>query len=242
MARPGKVSVRRVPATDERPLRSRRYKHLVLIVCEDQTTEPLYFETVFANVPVDTLYIRSVGTGRDPLGVAQQALVEREKLAVEARLGMEPRREVDDVWLVFDKDDADREAGKIIRFEQALALANAEKMKLAFSNEVFELWLLLHLTEVAATQSLPRAEVYARLGSALRQHPKLANFEYQHGVTKAADVVPAVLSVGDEASAHRRAAALLAAHGAKPLLETNPSTRVHHLMSSLRGWMYYYSG
>jgi hypothetical protein len=238
MAHAGKVVAKsrrgRTPAEDKRPVRWRFYQHLVLIVCEDEATEKLYFETAFANLPENTVFVRPVGTGRDPLGVAERAIIER------ATLQLEAKREVDEVWLVFDKDDADREPGKAIRFLQALQLAEKENMQLAFSNEAFELWLLLHFVEVAATAPVSRKELYELFAAVLSSHPLFSATGYDHKISKAVNVLKAVAELGDEALAYSRADALLSAHGEKPLLETNPSTRVHLLLRSLRGWVEYY--
>ncbi|RZJ89742.1 MAG: RloB domain-containing protein [Hymenobacter sp.] len=237
MARAGKIEAKsrrgRTPAEDKRPIRWRHYKHLVLIVCEGQT-EKLYFETVFATLLSEKVFVRPISAGRDPLGVAEQAIAEREKLRSEAK------KEVDRVWLAFDKDDADREPGKKTRFMQAIQLAQDEKMQLAFSNEAFELWLLLHFAEVDATVPLSRQELYELLAAALQLHPLFATNSYDHKKSKAANVLQAVLELGDANLAHGRAEALLAAHSGKPLLETNPSTRVHVLLHSLRGWVELY--
>ena len=238
MAQRGRVKSRRgrTPAEDKpRPVRWRFYGHLVLIVCEDEVTEKLYFETVFASLPENTVYVRPIGTGYDPLGVAEQAVKERAKLRLEAT------REVDEVWLVFDKDDADQELGKTTRFERALQLAKDENMHLAFSNEVFELWLLLHFVEVDATIPLPRKALYERFAAALRLHPLFASVGYDHKNSKAANVLKAVLDLGNVELAHIRAEALLTAHGEKPLLETNPSTRIHKLLQGLQGWAEYHT-
>ncbi len=213
-----------------RPVRWRRYAHLFLIVCEDEATEPAYFKTFLPDTPEETVYLRPIGTGLDPLGVVKRAKLERIKLEGEAN------REVDQVWVVFDKDDADREPSKTKRFNEAIQVATDEEFKLAFSNEVFELWLLLHLTDVSETEALPRTEVYRQLGEALRQQPGYENFQYSHKETPTADVVAAIGQVGDEKQALIRAHALLVAHGSKPLLETNPSTRVGQLVEQLRWW------
>lgn len=238
MARAGKVTTTsrrgRTPADDKRPIRWRFYKHLVLIVCEGQT-EKLYFETVFADLLSDKVFVRPVSAGRDPLGVAEQAITEREELRLEAN------KEVDQVWLAFDKDDADREPAKKARFEQAIQLAKDEKMKLAFSNEAFELWLLLHFVEVNADTPLPRQKIYELFGEILQQHPLFATAGYNHKKSKPATVLQAVSELGDAVLAHSRAEVLLSAHGEKPLLETNPSTRVHILLRSLQGWVEFYT-
>lgn len=245
MARPGKVSGGsrrgRTPADEKRPERPRQYQYLVLIVCEDECTERLYFETAFPHLPDDTVYVHPVGTGRDPLGVAEQALMERASL--KARFN----RDVDQVWLVFDKDDADKDLGKEKRFHQAIDLAGHENLQLAFSNEVFELWLVLHFHDVDATTPLPRLTVYQMLDVALRQHALFAETGYHHKKTEQhkqsdpSEVLQVVRELGDESVAHARAEELLKAHGDCALLATNPSTRVHLLLQNLRGWIEYHN-
>jgi hypothetical protein len=52
--------------------------------------------------------------------------------------------EGDVVWVVFDKDDfADN-------YSNAISLAEAKGMRAAYSNECFELWLLLHFQDQSA--------------------------------------------------------------------------------------------
>lgn len=232
MAKPGSVKAGKRTRTEvERPIRHRKYEYLFLIVCEDQSTEPYYFGTFQQQIPPETLYLRPVGAGLDPLGVVERARAERDALAEEFR------RTVDETWVVFDKDDADQVPGKTARFHEALEQAATESFRLAFSNEVFELWLLLHLTDVSPAAPLPRADIYAQLEQELRKHAAFSSFQYAHGKK---DVVDAVLQAGDELVARQRAEALATAHAGRPLLAANPSTQVHLLVKSLREWIAYY--
>ena len=69
MARRGKIE-KGIEPLDEavRPVRSKKYVYFMLIVCEDQNTEPVYFkqfEELFDNLlPEETVYVKRVGTGR----------------------------------------------------------------------------------------------------------------------------------------------------------------------------------
>ena len=74
MAKKGKVTFNNKQAELDRPLRIKKYQHLFLIVCEDQTTEPAYFREFKPQIPDDTLYLREVGTGLSPLGVVMRAI------------------------------------------------------------------------------------------------------------------------------------------------------------------------
>jgi hypothetical protein len=233
VAKSGKVNVsKKTQGETERPLRYHVYKYLILIVCEDGRTEPYYFQQFVQEIPPETMHLHPVGAGLDPQGVVERACIERDELA--ARF----RRSVDETWVVFDKDDADRDEGKKRRFIEALRLAEENNFRLAFSNEVFELWLLLHLTDVEAIAPIPRTDIYTRLGEELRKHPTYQHFQYAHGKV---DIIDAIRAVGDESAAIQRAQALAATHTDKELLAMNPSTQVHELVRELRAQIQFYS-
>jgi hypothetical protein len=231
MARKGKL--KGSPEEEQqRPIRIRRYAYLFLIVCEDQKTEKDYFENFKQAFPERTVYLRTIGTGLDPKGVVERAIEERKSLSVEAE------REVDVVWSVFDKDDADQNAAKRQRFEEAFQIAAEQNIKLAFSNEVFELWLLLFLKDVKSDKPLPRKEVYALIQEEIRKSDGFVDFVYKHGDTEILEIVN---TIGNEQVAIARATLLLDAHAGKPAIDTNPSTRVHLLIKEIREWITYYN-
>lgn len=215
-----------------RPIKFRNYQYFFLIVCEDQKTEPAYFEKFEAQIPENTFFLRRVGTGLDPKGVVARTLAEREQLKREAR------KEIDESWAVFDKDDADENAKKILNFEEAFALAKQERIELAYSNEVFELWLLLHLTTVSHSTPLARKEIYQKLEEEISRRPGFAAFKYEHGDT---DILDKIARLGDENAAIRRAETLFQAQKDKSPIEANPSTRIHLLVKSLREKIAFYA-
>lgn len=232
MAKAGKVKVsKKTQGETERPLRHHLYKYLFLIVCEDGQTEPYYFGLFVQEIPPETMHLAPVGTGLDPQGVVERACIERDLLAAKFK------RTVDETWVVFDKDDADLSVSKTNRFIEALRLASENQFHLAFSNEVFELWLLLHLTDVAVTTAIPRATIYTQLEQEIQKHDDFRSFQYRHGKK---DVVDAVLRIGSEEAAIARAEVLAASHAGKELLAMNPSTQVHNLVKELRSRINYY--
>ena len=216
----------------QRPIRFRNYEYFFLIVCEDENTEPAYFEQFQAQVPENTFFLRRIGTGLDPKGVVERTILEREKLKIEAK------KEVDETWAVFDKDDADENATKIQRFEQAFSIAEQEQIELAYSNEVFELWLLLHLTIISHQIPLSRQAIYQRLETEIRRRPGFETFTYQHGDT---DILDKIQRLGDESAAIRRAETLFQAQSGTPPIEANPSTRVYLIVKSLREKIAFYA-
>ena len=106
----------------------------ILIVCEGQVTEPNYF--------------RGFRVTKDIRGVAMGTL----RLVQEAKTIRDAENEIrcskglgrfKQVWCVFDLDD-NRLTHNKTDFEKALQLANTEKMQVAYSNDAFELWYVLH--------------------------------------------------------------------------------------------------
>jgi RloB-like protein len=228
------IGQQREADVEERPVRFRRYKYLFLIVCEDQKTEPAYFEQFKIKIPQDTIFLKPVGTGRDPKGVVEKAVEERQKLAAEAK------KEVDVVWVVFDKDDADENATKIDRFNAAFDRAKKEKINVAYSNEVFELWFLLHFSDVDSAVPLPRSLVYELLQKRINQHPLYADFVYNH--YKPDNRIHRIINeIGDETAAIERAGALLQNQKKRKPIEANPSTTVYLLVKELMDWIAYFS-
>ena len=238
MARRGKLDEKQARDVVERPARSRKYTYHILIACEDENTEPYYFEKyrkMFEDIwPKQTLYLRPVGTGRNSLGVVKRAIEEREILAREAN-----KATIDRTWAVFDKDDLDKTEGNRRNFIEAFELAKAENVKIAYSNECFELWLLLHLEDVNKENAIPRTEIYNRLGTALKSICG-EDFEYDHGNKRVVDLV---LEYGDRDAAVQRSEELCSFHSKaehEPI-DSNPNTLVHTLVQELESWLDYYS-
>lgn len=78
------------------------------------------------------MYLRPVGTGLSPLGVVNQAIIEKAELEAESK--KEFGRD-DAVWVVFDKDDADFNVNTRKNFDEAFEIANQNKFEIAYSNE-----------------------------------------------------------------------------------------------------------
>lgn len=234
MARRGTVSKQALKDRDTRPIRWRRYPYLFLIVCEDEKTEPYYFGQFIKLFPEETVFLRTVGTGRSSKGVVEQSVIERAKLLVEAN------KDVDEVWAVFDKDDAEKSAGNTLRFSEAFKLAQDEKIKVAYSNEVFELWILLHFANVSSENPIPRTEIYTRIETVIKAIPAHNAFVYEHGNVEVVDVL---VKSGNEQNAIECATKLFEEHKAKghQPIEANPSTTIHILVKRLRELIEWYS-
>jgi hypothetical protein len=106
------------------PIRKERQR--ILIVCEGENTEPSYFR----QFRLSSAEIMSLGIGASTLQVVNRANNERQK------------RKYDQVWVVFDKDDFPAKD-----FNAAIELAEKLGFGVAYSNQAFEYWLILHFED-----------------------------------------------------------------------------------------------
>lgn len=234
MAKKGKLKKFAKKEAKERTVRFRRYEYLFLIVCEDEKTEPSYFNKYIEYFPEETLYLKPVGTGRDPKGVVERAIIEKEILELKAK------KEVDFIWVVFDKDDADENATKIKNFEDAFSIANNQNFEIAYSNEVFELWLLLHFIDIDKNTPIPRKEIYRLLKEEFQKIDGYKDYDYDH-YTIDERTIEIVFKAGNQELAIKRAEALLEHHTENKPLNANPSTKVHLLIKEILDWIKYFS-
>ncbi len=128
----------------------------ILLFCEGKNTEPAYFTAL-----VNWLKLRSVKVL--PIGAQgfQRSVVEN---AIEQKKAYADRLYADDpVWCVFDADPKPDQASK---FNEAIELAQANSLRVAWSNQAFEYWLLLHFQEHTG-ETLPRADYHGTLNQHL---------------------------------------------------------------------------
>lgn len=96
----------------------------ILIYCGGKNTEPSYFR----KFRLPNVYIEKKGL--DPLSLTRQVI----KLMELSKY--------DEYWVVFDKDEySDQD------FNQAIQLAYQNRIRVAYSNQAFEYWLLLHFQD-----------------------------------------------------------------------------------------------
>ena len=230
MAKKGNVKSRsRRREKEGRPERWRKYNQFFLIVCEDTKTEPAYFDQFKRLFPLNTLYLKSVGTGLDQLGVVEAAIKYRKELSEETL------KDIDFTWAVFDKDNADKNKTTKSRFENAYAIAQKNKIEIALSNEAFELWLLLHFTNVTSDKSISRHELYVKLENLIKKFKP--DFSYRHGNT---EVIQLTTKYGNENKAIERALKLYNNLNDKLPIERNPTTEIYKLVIELRNWISFY--
>jgi hypothetical protein len=102
-------------------------------VCEGEKTEPNYFRSF----PVDPKVIKLEIKGE---GKNTKSLVEN---AISLKNDSESD-ETDRFWCVFDRDKSPKNPNYSQNFNSAITLARNNGIDVAYSNDAFELWYLLH--------------------------------------------------------------------------------------------------
>ena len=108
--------------------RTREVKQSFLIVCEGVNTEPEYFKAF----RLTSANVKAIGKGLSTIRLVEEAIIIK---------NVEERKQhvFDQYWVVFDKDQSSDE-----NFDKAIKLAEKNAFKVAYSNQAFEFWFLLH--------------------------------------------------------------------------------------------------
>jgi hypothetical protein len=107
---------------------SKVIKQSFLIICEGENTEPDYFN----EFKLGSARVEAVGKGMNTISLVRQAVqLKKEYLKRDMKF--------DQYWVVFDKDDWTE-----VDFNNAIAIARASDFKVAYSNQAFEYWFMLH--------------------------------------------------------------------------------------------------
>jgi RloB-like protein len=180
----------------------REPKQKFLIVCEGTKTEPNYFRSF--RVPKDVMDIRGVGENPSRL--------------VESAKRFSQEEEYDQVWCVFDRDSWTKED-----FNNAISSAAKEGFRVAYSNEAFEIWYILHFEFLHTATS--RQDYGKKLTALLdRKYEKNSKTIYDDLFTK-------------QPTAIKNATNLLQQFERPNPDKDNPSTTVHLLVQELNRFL-----
>lgn len=187
-------------SVDRRPLQVS-----FLIVCEGSKTEPEYFDSF--DVPREVVRFEVARGGGDPVQIVLEA-VKRQKNAVNDGLPF------DQVWCVFDRDDIVEE-----RFNKALRDAEKRRFRVAYSNQAFELWYLLHFDyhNTGMNRSTYEQRLSTKLGRRYRKNDPGMYIDLR----------------SRQETAIAYAAKLLREYDPSDPANDNPSTTVHLLVQEL---------
>jgi hypothetical protein len=106
----------------------REIKQSFLIVCEGEKTEPDYFKAFRMTAAT----VKAVGQAMNTMTLVSKAISIRDA-------DQKRKKIYDQCWVVFDKDDFPARD-----FNQAIQFAEKNGFRVAYSNQAFEYWFLLH--------------------------------------------------------------------------------------------------
>ncbi|WP_293350217.1 MULTISPECIES: RloB family protein [unclassified Microcoleus] len=206
---PKKSSSRKTIDYYNRKVKNRRW---FFIVCEGEKTEPNYFR----KFPVDTkvINLKIEGEGRNTRSLVEKAI----KLKNESEYD-----ENDRFWCVFDRDINGKNSNDAQNFNAAMTLANNNGIKVAYSNDAFELWYLLHFHFY--NNGISRKDYQKML-------TKLLGHEYQ----KNSETIYEELK-NKQQDAIKHAKRLLMEYDPPNPESDNPSTTVHLLVEELNNFI-----
>lgn len=224
--------------------------NVFVIYCEDSVSEPIYFSS-FAS---ETLRVNAIGNQRAG-HLNLQATVAK---CMEAgymeytKVGYRLKNMItENLWCVYDRDLENTDLVQILpenNIGWTLAIANAVNagLKVAWSNDTFELWILLHFEEITPAQARHRDYIYDRLTEIFRNLDPGTNelkafsahqfFNYQGAMKKKGAFLEFVLPEIKSRTtiAIERARALAAAYPeTTEFHECNPCTMVYLLVTDL---------
>lgn len=182
---------------------SRSAKKRILIVCEGKKTEPNYFKSF----PITSVKVEIFGDGFN----TKSLVVYAKKKSDQAKREKLP---YDQVWCVFDRDSFSGE-----QFNTAIQMAKSYSFRVAYSNEAFELWYVLHFEHL--TVGLSRGRYIEKLTQYLEK-------EYKKNSSEMYDIL-----LSRQGEAIRNAKRLFAIHVNLTPADMRPSTTVHLLVEEL---------
>ena len=122
---------RRTEPSLEREKPSLTEKPTILIVCEGENTEPSYFR----QFKLSTATIKPLGEGYNTLSLVKRAI------------HLSKQTKYQQVWCVFDADPKPDNPKQLQNFNSAIQLARKSGFGIAYSNQAFEYWIILHFDD-----------------------------------------------------------------------------------------------
>ncbi len=152
----------------QRVIDNQEVKERFLIICEGKKTEPNYF----AGFRVPGRVLEITGIGRSTLSLVDEAVRLRQELQAQKA------QTFDQCWCVFDRDLFGPDD-----FNSAIRKAEAAGFRVAYTNEAFELWYLLHFDDHQSALSRKQYEplLTERLGHAYRKNSQVLYRELEGG-------------------------------------------------------------
>lgn len=223
-------------------------KRVFIIFCEDGAIEPTYFE-LFRSKDVHVFAFGNKKQHHAQVDSATEYFRNNDLLeVVEVGGNVQEVVKLDDgaqAWCVFDRDKEENDH-KDTAFNDSIIAANSKGIKTAWSNDDFELWVLLHFEDVDPTNSeyCFRTKYYDRLTDILKtqfpsenifKNPKFNYYATMKSKNKFLRYTYQLMKASTK-EAIKRAEELEEFHLKTPLKPTHlqcPCTKVHLLVKEL---------
>ena len=189
-------------------------RKIIYVFTEGEETEPNYFESKKREVRNTNIKIKIKGTGYNTMSLVDYA----EDFLVANNIKIGNLDSGDNYWVVFDRDDFGS------NFDRAIDKAEKLGLKVAYSNECFELWFLLHFNFIDT--AIGRKELIKKLDKEIN---KINSQSYQKNSNSMYEIIRNM-----EKNAIKNAERLLEMHKKEhSYLKKDPSTTVHLLVNDL---------
>jgi hypothetical protein len=217
----------------------RQEKKSFLIITEGKNTEPSYFE----QFKLLNAEIKAIGVGDNTFSLVEKAIrIRNEENEKRINNGKES---FDFVWCVFDADPKPDNPQQLTNFINGIHLAEQNDIKVAYSNQAFEYWLILHFEDHQGGV-MPRTDYHDKINGYLKpldcyydgKNSKMIGadfFERMLAVVRTRDN----LKITRQDEAIRRAKRILTFHtdnGTSPD-KAESSTTVFELVEALRKYI-----
>jgi hypothetical protein len=221
-------------------------KKVFIIYCEDGEVEPAYFET-FKHDQIQLTVKGNKKQHQFQINLIAEEFRQKGLL----KYNPETKKETLDieegaqVWAVFDRDKEEGDF-KDTAFNDSITAAADKGIKTAWSNDDFELWILLHFEDVDSTNPAyhHRQKYYERLTDILKKlYPDIKPFNHEkYNYKDSMKTKKNFLSFTYQTLKNSRSKAIDRAQkleklheleGPKPPHELCPCTKVHHLVLEL---------
>lgn len=190
----------------------------ILIISEDTKSSTDYFKALIKEVQATCSGSEVVGIAKD--SVVQGCGMSTTRLLEEAK-SIRARRQIpfDRCWLVFDKDD-------FSDFNKAIREATDAGFDVAWSNESFELWYLLHFRY--QNTAIPRDKCTTALETEIQKCKP--SFKYDKGASSMHTILA---ELGDQSQAIKNAERLQNNYQDTDYSSHNPCTYVYKLIKEI---------
>lgn len=207
----------------------------IIIACEDEASAPTYFKMLFAQLQISRKitpdsFVIAEHTNTHPTGILEDLVKHKCKFSGKSYKDFCHR------WIVIDRDKERVNGGghSAEDFNNALAQAKRLKVNVAYSNDAFELWYLLHFNYLDS--AISRDDLLTKVIEKLQAQNASKFAELDKDTIKQADFTELIFEKLQtlQETAIKNAERLMSSYEAGHNPESdNPSTTVHKLVALL---------